>query len=227
MIRMIRNTLLWKFYERRTEVEKVLILCFIFSELMVTARLIISREIFFVFMGWNLFLGFVPYYISKKLETKPGWIENRWKFLAVFISWLLFIPNSFYIITDLFHLHQSDAMPRWFDLTLIFSFAWNGLMLGILSVRQMEKIVLNCYRLRYEFIFLFPVMWLIGLGVYICRYMRFNSWDLIANPFNLLSDIGYMFIHPFRNFSEWAMVGCFSVFITIMYISVKRLGKVI
>jgi uncharacterized membrane protein len=118
-------------------------------------------------------------------------------------------------------------MPRWFDLTLIFSFAWNGLILGILSVRQMERIVQHSFRIRNEFIFLFPVMWLIGLGVYIGRYMRFNSWDLVANPFNLLADIGYMFIHPFRNFSEWAMIGCFSVFTTIMYISVKRIGKTI
>jgi uncharacterized membrane protein len=212
-----------KIYKRYTEMEKALIVCALFGQSMVIARVIIAKEPDFLFMIWNLILAFIPYFISKRLSTQSDRMKNNLKFALIFIAWLLFIPNSFYIITDLFHLHRSDAMPVWFDLALIFSFAWNGLMLGIISVMQMERIIRSRFHIRHEFVFLFPVMCLIALGVYIGRYMRFNSWDLVTNPLSLFSDISYMFVHPLRNFSDWAMIGCFSIFMTIMYICIKRM----
>jgi uncharacterized membrane protein len=188
-------------------------------------RVVITGKISFIFLPWNLFLAFIPYYISARLQQKPIPKEKRVKSIVVFIAWLLFIPNSFYILTDLFHLQIKEEPLRWFDLTLIFSFAWNGLLLGILSVRQMEKIMWARFRVRNEFFFLYPLMWLIALGIYIGRYMRFNSWDVITNPFQLVEDISYMMIHPFMHFYEWGMITCFSVFMTIIYMSVKRMAK--
>lgn len=158
---------------------------------------------------------------------RPEWIENKWKFVVVIAVWLLFLPNSFYIITDLFHLEFQEGSSRWFDLTLIFSFAWNGLLLGILSIRQIEKIFRHCFQYKNEFLFLLPVMWLNAWGIYIGRFMRFNSWDILTNPFELFADIGYMLIHPFRNIYPWSMIMVFAIFMTIIYMSVKRMAKVI
>ena len=222
-----QNKYLRLLYFQRTAMEKWLLLSCLFSLMLEAARIIITGSYLFIFMPWNLFLAFVPYFISSQLEKRPGWIENKWKFVVVIAVWLLFLPNSFYIITDLFHLEFQEGSSRWFDLTLIFSFAWNGLLLGILSIRQIEKIFRYCFQYKNEFLFLLPVMWLNAWGIYIGRFMRFNSWDVIANPFELFADIGYMLVHPFRNWYPWSMIMVFAIFMTIIYMSVKRMARAI
>lgn len=222
---LLKNTLVGKFYSARNEIEKLLLLTAAFSIVMVLIRVTMTGSVLFLFLPWNLFLAWLPLLLSGKLMRSPSLIENKTKFVFLFITWLLFIPNSFYILTDLFHLKLRDESNRWFDLTLIFSFAWNGLLMGILSVRQMEKIFIHCFGWKNEWYFVLPVMWLNAFGIFIGRYLRYNSWDVISNPFQLLDDIGYMVTHPFRNFYPWAMICCFTVFMSILYFSVKSISK--
>ena len=209
----------------KSELHRWLAASMLFSVSMVAARIIYTGELTFIFLVWNLFLAYVPYFLSSWLQFRPDWIEQRWKFAAAFLCWLLFIPNSFYIITDLFHLRSYLSMPMWFDLALILSFAWNGLILGVLSVRQMEKIVRVRVEYRTELYFIYPIMWLNAFGVYIGRYLRFNSWDVITSPFGLAFDIVNILMHPFADKNAWGMIFCYSFLMSIMYITIKKLNK--
>jgi len=158
---------------------------------------------------------------GRRLSRKPIFVIGS-------LAWLLFIPNSFYILTDLFHLrdwYNDGLMPNWYDLIMILSFAWNGLLLGVLSLRQMEKIFVPLLPAHNELFFLYPVMWLNALGVYIGRYLRFNTWDVITDPFQLFGDIGGIVLHPLRNQYAWNMIFCFSVLMTLIYMMLKRIGK--
>ena len=119
----------------------------------------------------------------------------------------------------------SRAVPLWFELVLILSFAWNGLLLGILSVRRMEKFLGTGVTLRDELLFLCPVMFLNALGVYIGRYLRYNSWDVITDPFDLIRDISAMVIHPLRHGYAWDMIFCYSILMTLMYLMMKRVSQ--
>jgi len=182
----------------------------------------------FITLIWNLLLAYIPYFITDYLARRPQRAANRPLFVIAFIVWMLFIPNSFYIITDLFHLadkFNDGQAPMWFDLAMILSFAWNGLLLGVLSVRQMERMLLPDLSLRKELLFLYPIMWLNALGVYIGRYLRYNSWDVISDPFQLLRDISLMIIHPLRHQYAWDMIFCFSILMTLMYLMLKRISK--
>jgi uncharacterized membrane protein len=176
------------------------------------------------FLIWNLFLAYIPYRITNYLGKAVS-VISKFIFWLVFFAWLLFIPNSFYIITDLFHLEEGRAAPQWYDLTLIFSFAWNGIILGILSLYKMEKIIESKFNRRATLFFIYGIMWLNALGIYIGRYLRFNSWDVITNPLGLAADITYLCIHPFRNFMEWAMIFCFSFLMTLIYLVLRKLNK--
>lgn len=209
---------------QKTEVESMLLLSCAFSICLTGIRVVYTGNILFVWLIWNLFLAFVPYAISRFAIKRPQLMHNNWKFIAVFISWLLFIPNSFYIITDLFHL-RVRSVPLWFDLALILSFAWNGLLLGILSMRQMEKMMEMKFNIASEWLFVYPMMLLNAFGVYVGRYLRFNSWDVFSNPFHLFNDIMYLIVHPIRNRFDWSMIVCYSVFMTLIYLTIKRLGK--
>ena len=212
----------------QTEMDRLLISSMLFSVAMVLASLSHTSYPGSLFLVWNLFLAYIPYAITNWLQNKPSWIESRWKFVLVFAAWLFFIPNSFYILTDLFHLGEVHNLPLWYHLIMLISFAWNGLLLGIVSVRQMEKIMEGILGSTFnKWFFIYPVMWLNAFGVYIGRYLRFNSWDVITDPFNLLNDMLTIIIHPVGYKSAWGMVLSFSVFMTIVYIVLKRIGKAI
>jgi uncharacterized membrane protein len=204
--------------------EKVLMLSSVFSLSLAFVRVLYTGQLMFLSLIWNLFLAFIPYALTRLLMQRPGWVENKWKFGLTSFAWLLFIPNSFYIITDLFHLEERAVIPLWFDLALIFSFAWNGLLMGILSVRQMEKILETKWKWS-EIVFVYPVMLLNSLGIYIGRYLRYNSWDIVSNPFGLSEDVLYLISHPIRNRFDWSMIFCFSVFMTLIYLTIKKVSK--
>jgi len=145
----------------------------------------------------------------------------------LFPAWLLLIPNSFYILTDLFHLtdYHNHRIPQWFDLALIFSFAWNGLLLGVLSCRQMEKLLFPNANTFTRSLFIYPLMMLSALGVYTGRYLRYNSWDILSDPFQLIADITRMIIHPFRNQYAWDMILCYAILLSFIYIMLNKISR--
>jgi uncharacterized membrane protein len=235
----------------RTEIDRLLAISMLFSGLLLAVRMVHTGRNTFLFLVWNLFLAYLPYVISGYLTRRLAagearrlsaadarnpagsgslrpWFSGRLYFAALCLAWLLCIPNSFYLITDLFHLgdtYNDRMIPPWYDLVMILSFVWNGLLLGVLSVRQMERLLRPHLPAHNELLFLYPLFWLNALGVYIGRYLRFNSWDLITDPFFLLRDIGRILLHPLRNQPAWGMIFCFSILMTLIYLMLKKLSK--
>lgn len=222
-MKYLQRSFLFRFYFTRSDAEQILILSNLFSLGLMAFRIAYTGQLLFVFLVWNLFLAFVPYLISKKMEKKK--LAGRWKFFAGAFVWVLFVPNTFYIITDLFHLDMNEDVPQWFDLALLLSFAWSGMLFGILSIRHMERMFERNFNKKFDLLFLLPVMALNSLGVYVGRYLRFNSWDVIANPLQLIRDIIYLFIHPIRNRFDWSMIVCYTILLTLIYLTIKKLGK--
>lgn len=221
-ISLIKNLLCQK-----EGIEKTLFLSCCFSVLLLAVRILVTGSLMFGFLAWNLFLACIPYIITRRLSKKERPVFTSMKFISQFLLWLIFIPNSFYIITDLFHLDEGPAAPQWYNLVLIFSFAWNGLLLGIISLWQMEKLMGQLLAVKWREIFLYAIMLLNGFGIYIGRYLRFNSWDVVANPFQLTKDILYLCVHPIRNTKEWGMIFCFAVLLLLVYQSFKKIGQLV
>lgn len=225
-MKYLERSFLWQYYRSRTDVEQMLILGNLFSLSLVAWRMIYTGNLLFAFLPWNLFLAYVPYALSSRMKERS--FTAAWKFILYAFAWLLFIPNSFYILTDLFHLDMNnEEVPLWFDLALLLSFAWNGLLYGILSVRQMEKLFRQSFNKNADLLFILPVMALNGLGIYIGRYLRFNSLDVLTNPFHLTNEMIYLFTHPIHRRFDWSMIICYSVLLTLIYYTLKRLSKVL
>jgi uncharacterized membrane protein len=216
-----------KMFFQYSELDRMLSLSMVFSCFLVLMRICYTGRLTFIFLVWNLFLAYLPYFITRIAERRPLWIRHKILFVLFFLLWLLCIPNSFYILTDLYHLGDfyNDYMaPNWYDLSVLLSFAWNGLLLGILSVRKMEKIFQRRFFSVHELLFVYPVMCLNALGIYTGRYLRFNSWDVLTAPFDLLHDLVGIFLHPLTYRFAWGMVLCFSIMMTMMYLTVKRIA---
>lgn len=208
-----------------TTIHQWLLLSSCFSCLLLVVRMIVTNSIEYIFLPWNLFLAFIPYWVTWWMIRNVSIIENKIKLVMALATWLLFIPNSFYIITDLFHLTHIESAPLWFDLLLIFSFAWNGILCGIISLRRVEIITTLFRRKGFSILIVFSVMWLNAFGIYVGRFLRFNSWDIISDPFSLISEILNMVFHPFENSYAWGMTLCYAVFITFLYFTIKKLSE--
>lgn len=203
----------------KTPVDETLTVFAAFSCALVAMRVIHTRRPTFLFMPWNLFLAYVPYFISTWL-TKPGrrlYPVVKWAGLA---CWLLFIPNSWYILTDLYHLadgHRNVRVPEWYDLVLILSFALCGALIAVISTGQIERLLAVRTSFPGRWAFLFPLMFLNALGVYIGRYLRYNSWDIFTNPVGLAGDMIGMLLHPLRHPTAWGMTCCYSILLSLIY----------
>jgi uncharacterized membrane protein len=196
-----------------------------FSILLLLVRVITSGRLSYAFLAWNLFLAYIPFLMSNWLARHPEVLRSRVKLIMLILIWLLFMPNSFYILTDLFHLENMGNGHPWFDLTLILSFAWNGILLGILSIRKMEMLLKKGKGKIISGLVICTVMWLNAFGIYIGRFLRFNSWDIILNPFSLFGEIADIILNPYDYRYVWARSFCFAFFMVILYYSSKKLAE--
>lgn len=211
----------------RNEIVRLFIYSICFSLVLALVAVLRTGIWSSLFLVWNLFLAAVPFLISNWLFNRQDRLNHPGKWIPAALLWLLFIPNSFYILTDLFHLGAIRNFPLWFQLILLLSFAWNGMLLGIFSLRQMEKLATHFLGAYTGQLFVLPVLFLNSLGVYIGRYLRYNSWDVIANPVQLATDMTHLLFHPYQYRNAWAMVGCFFVMLYLFYAMLKRVGRLV
>ena len=178
---------------------KVMAVSSALSVILLYFRIQWSGSLMFVFLTWNLFLAWIPFLLAFALSEMNNNGTSRIKKLAVFSGWLLFFPNSPYILTDLFHLRLRSEIPIWFDLVLILSFAWNGLLLGYSSLMEIQKVLRTRLSVGIVNLFIAGLLVLCSFGIYLGRYPRYNSWDIITNPIRLFSDIFNMILDPMNN----------------------------
>jgi uncharacterized membrane protein len=139
--------------------------------------------------------------------------------------WLLFFPNAPYILTDLYHLNGGNQAPLWFDLVLVILFAWTGLLFGFLSLADIEGIFLR--RLpRWMVAGISSCMLVLGsFGIYLGRYLRWNSWDVLRNPFKLLDNIGDRIVNPSAYPRTWGMTLMMGLLLNAMYWSLRLVAR--
>jgi uncharacterized membrane protein len=160
-------------------------------------RIICTHRFQHLYLAWNLFLAWMPLLLAVKLDFlfKSG-RTREWKFHAAAFGWLVFFPNAPYIVTDLVHLKKAPGGLFWADLVLIFLFALIGLGLGFLSLHLVHGMAARVWNRTAGWLFVIVATGLSGLGIYIGRFLRWNTWDILLNPFSLLQDLSRWISHP-------------------------------
>ncbi len=184
-------------------------------------RFLYTDATLFLSLNWNLFLAFIPWWLSRFVLVRPEIQQNKIAVLALLFAWLLFFPNAPYILTDLFHLRHATGAPIWYDLVLILSFAWTGLLLGFLSLRDMEHILQKSMSRTLVSIISAGLLFLGSFGVYLGRYLRWNSWDIVQQPSGLLYDIGDRLLKPFEYPGTWGMTILMGILLNMIYWSFR------
>lgn len=189
----------------------------LFSIVLLTYRIIKSDGLSYIFLVWNLFLAFIPWWISDYMKRQYKLTSIH---LPIVLLWLLFLPNAPYILTDLFHLKPRLDLPLWYDLILVLSFALTGMMVFFKSLKDMLSLLKNRIGEFYVAIITPLLFWLVSYGLYLGRYLRFNSWDIV-HPFILLkASFGILFEKDTIGFT-----GIFTVFMWFLYVIITRFNQ--
>ncbi len=185
-----------------------------FSVFLSLCRIIYTARNMYAFLLWNLFLAFVPWIIANVLEYKN--FRKRIE-IPVMIIWLLMFPNAPYLFTDLIHLGKNPSAPRWFDITLLLSYGMTGFAFGFLSLMKIEgKIKKYFPKIKPFFVKAF-IIYLSSYGIFLGRFLRWNSWDIITNFVPVVRDVFKTIKHPVQNAAAWGFTLLFGTLLNILF----------
>ena len=177
------------------------------------------RGVTYLFLIWNLFLAWIPYWISMYLEKLP----KKWMAVPMLCAWLVFLPNAPYIVTDLLHVRYHPPVPMWYDTMLIFSFAWTGLLLGYLSLLDVQQFLKKNIGKKMAAALIWLAIVLCAFGVYLGRYQRWNSWDVLTQPYQLFWDIIAVLMHPINYLGSLGLAVVMAGVLGIGFLTMKTL----
>ena len=174
-----------------------------------------------VWMGWNLFLAWVPVpFVAHALHSEAQKRPLQCGISAL-LAWLFF-PNTIYLITDLHHIHgEGTSVFHWLRTTMIGALAITGASLAVvLSEAMRERIALR----RGELVSwcVAVLLWFTtGIGVWLGRVQRWNSWDALMAPHQVLRDVLELFLAPRANVDAWFITLLFTVLVGVLQVGTR------
>ncbi len=223
LFKKISNTLAHRRY--RLTVFILLSAASLFCVALVAARVRLTDSDRYLFLVWNLFLAWVPFGFAYFAYSLP-WKHTLLLYIIIpicTILWLIFFPNAPYILTDLQHLAKvSRDIPLWYDVIILIWFSWTGFLLGIISLYFMHEIVRHAFGRLVGWTFIVVVSGLSSFGVYLGRFIRCNSWDILQNPSEFaVYTLGWV-IKP--RMGMLVFTALFTIFSLFIYITLYAFG---
>jgi len=191
----------------------------VFIALLIAARIAYSGKIRYLSLCWNIFLAWIPYILSCYFSDYRA--KEKWKQLFLFASWLLFFPNALYIVTDLIHLEEATHVPLWYDAVLLFASSFIGILMAFISLHKAEYLLSNFFSRHMVAVMIPVILFVASFGVYLGRFQRWNSWDVVHNPISLGVDIFNRLVSPVDHMKTWAITIIFTALYSLLYWLVK------
>jgi uncharacterized membrane protein len=193
-------------------------------------------------LPWDLALAWVPLPLACAVARSQERNRTpRATVLTLGFLWLLFFPNAPYLITQFMHLHPSYAVsdrphpffeltpggriPLWYDVMMLSTFAWTGLLLGFVSLHLIHSTATRAAGAVCGWATVVAGVSLCAFGVSLGRFERWNSWDLFARPLSLLSDVLDRVLNPIAHPRTSAATIVLSVFLLLSYLSLIALMR--
>jgi uncharacterized membrane protein len=170
---------------------------------------------------WNLFLAVVPavaaaLFARSEYRRSPIVVRITW-----FAVWLLFLPNAPYIATDFVHLFPRPPVPLWFDIALLLSCAATGLLLGFSSVAEVQAVITRSRGRTAGWALATFALLMSGFGIYLGRFLRWNSWDALVRPKELARYVAPRASHPLSHPRSFAVTLIYGVGLVLGYVALR------
>jgi len=193
---------------------------------LVMARMAYSDSTRYAGLVWNLFLAWIPFVLAY-LAYVLSWRRGLMYFVipAFSLLWMIFFPNAPYILTDLQHLSQgASKVPLWYDVILLIWFSWTGMLLGIVSLNLMQEIIKRQLGRGPSWAFVFMVATLSAVGLYVGRFIRLNSWDILQNPGETASNVFDWLSDP--SLRSVGFIALYTLFFMFVYMTLHAFGHI-
>lgn len=187
--------------------------------LLLAGRFWFTGSLDYRFFLWNLFLAWVPYLAALWANRHAS--ARGWGLIRPFAAgalWLLFLPNAPYIMTDFVHL-PGMAFVWWYDVGMLLAFAWSGCVLGVASLHLMRRLVEQRVGAAASWAFVLLATALCGFGIYLGRFLRWNSWDIFFSPRSLARELLHTLADPNTYPRLIGVTGLFAAFVLLGYLT--------
>lgn len=182
-------------------------------------RFVMYHAIEYRFMLWNLMLAWMPYLLSLLiLVFRPLLARTPLHLLLPGFVWLIFLPNAPYMVTDFIHLRYRNEFVWWYDLGMLAAFAWAGCFLAVASIQMMQDLIASWYGRVVGWLFAFATIGLSGLGVYLGRFQRWNTWDLFVAPHQIAADVTDTLLDPSGRRQMIGVTLMFAALLLVVYL---------
>ncbi len=181
--------------------------CFIVWMILISVYL---RKPPFNFLVLNTFLAYIP--IELSFHISIGKPKNIFLFWLLILIWLLFYPNTPYLLTDLFHLSLLEPYgvngllrlnnEMWLKFALLLISTLFSTLLGMWGLERIAEAIttrLHVNHIIFKHVLIIGLTFITSIGIFIGRFLRIHTIYLILTP--------EMFIRPLLNmWSENALV---------------------
>lgn len=197
----------------------LLILSNALSVLLFALRIIGADNTRYWFMVWNLTLAWIAPVIAwiliRRLHHAP-W--KHWLNIVLTMLWLGFLPNSFYMVSDLIHVELTGEVNIIFDAVLFTSFIFNGFIAGYLGTYLVHRELLKRMTIPKAYVIILAVFMLSSYAVYMGRVLRWNTWDALLQPAAVLFDVSDTIVRPLSHADAYVITGSFTLLISVFYL---------
>jgi uncharacterized membrane protein len=190
-------------------------------------RMLITQSTLFIFMATNLTLAWISFglaHVLTRFRSQLSGGQRIW-FAILLVAWLGFLPNSFYIITDFIHVRPRGDINQLYDVLMMTSFAFNGFIAGLASMFVVHKLLIRRFGSLLAARFIAVSAFASGFAIYLGRYLRWNTWDVVVNPFGLLFDVSDRLVNPGDHPQAFVTTITFALFIGVSYLLFWRATK--
>jgi uncharacterized membrane protein len=183
-------------------------------------RFILTGTLRFWFMTWNLALAWMAILFATLLVDhlrKTVW--SSWQNLILTAAWLVFLPNTWYILTDFIHVYPSGEISQLYDVVLVSLSVFTGFALGTASLLMVHLELAKRLSFKRAWLLIEFIILLSSFAIYLGRDLRWNSWDVITNPGGVLANVSDQIIDPFGNPRALNVTLLFFVTINAVYLT--------
>lgn len=187
-------------------------------------RLAVTGTPRYWFIPENLFLAWISliaaWLLLRGLEKKR-WLS--WQNIGLSLLWLMFLPNSWYVLTDYIHVYPTGEVSEIFDIGLISLLVLAGFTLGFTSLYMVHKQFLKRFSPGISHSLAALVLLLSSFAIYLGRHLRWNTWDVITDPGGIILNVTDRVLNPFAHSGAFNTTALFFLILGVIYTAVWRL----